>query len=212
MEVVIVSDAKSSNLKQLTEQAIITSGVRCVVVEAQKDVKYDNATTVHYDFDFNYNRCLNLGYSHTTENVCFANNDILFYPHWQESEKYLEEYGSLSLLNPGWGFHASFISPNVYEGYRTGRELCGWALIVSRETMAITGGFDEDVKFWCSDDIWGVQLQYHGIKHCLLTEYKIKHLTSRTLGFGLGADKYKEYTHGQASALDKARRKYAKHK
>ena len=213
MECVIVSDAKTPYLRGLTQQAIITSGVRCVIVEAQKDINYDhikNTVTVYYNFDFNYNKCLNLGYGYTTENVCFANNDVIFFPYWTECEPYLLKYGSLSLLNPGWGFHKDFIPPSVYEGYNTGRELCGWALIVSRDTMEKTGGFDEDVKFWTSDDLWREQLQYHGIKHALITEYKIRHLTSKTLGSGLPAEKFKEYTHGQAKEIERARRKYAK--
>jgi len=209
MQCVIVSDAKTPYLKGLTEQAIITSGVECIIVEKQP-INYENAITVHYSFDFNYNKCLNLGYRHTADNVCFANNDVIFGYNWQECEPYLLKYGSLSLLNPGWGFHANYIPPNVYEGYNTGRELCGWALIVSRETMEKTGGFDEDVKFWTSDDIWRTQLQYHGIQHALITEYAIKHLTSKTLASGLPRDKIFEYTHGQAREIEKAMRKYVK--
>ena len=206
MECVIVSDAKNEYLRQLTVEAIITSGVNCIVVEKQP-VEYE-CTTVHYDFDFNYNRCLNLGYKHThSEAICFCNNDVIFYPNWTESERYLKDYGSLSLLNPGWMFHKDF-HQGVHEGYRTGLELCGWALIVSRKTMEITGGFDEGVKFWTSDDLWRTQLQYHNIKHALIADYKIKHLTSKTLGSGLTRDKFIEYTSGQVAPHHKAIKKY----
>ena len=96
MEVVIISDAKNPYLRGLTEQAIATSGVRCIVVEKQP-IDYENAITIHYDFDFNYNRCLNLGYRRTVDNVCFANNDVLFGTDWTKVEPYLTKYGSLSL-------------------------------------------------------------------------------------------------------------------
>ena len=151
MDAVIVSNARTIDLYNLTVQAIETSGVNCVVVEQQK-VDYDNALTLHYDFPFNYNKCLNLGYKHTTGNVAFCNNDLIFGKGWTGIEKHFDKYGSLSALNPGWGFHAGFTG--IREGYNVGRELCGWCLIVSRETMEITGGFDEDVEFWCSDNIW----------------------------------------------------------
>jgi len=207
MEVVIVSDARTVQLRQLTVNAIESSGVNCIVIEANPDVVY-SCQTIHYDFPFNYNRCLNLGYSLTESDViCFANNDVIFGENWTESGKYLKDYGSISLLNPGWGFHKDFTS-GVYEGYNVGRELCGWALIVSRETMEKTGGFDEDVKFWCSDNIWSEQLRFHGIKHAIVADYYIKHLTSKTLCSGIPKKDFAHMTGGQAVLFQEAKKKY----
>jgi len=74
--------------------------------------------------------------------------------------------------------------------------------------MDITGGFDEGVKFWTSDDLWRAQLQHHNIKHALIADYKIKHLTSKTLGSGLSREKFIEYTSGQVPLHNKAKKKY----
>ena len=208
MEVVIVSNGKTEYLRNLTLQAIKTSKCDCLVVE-QTDAEYP-CRTIHYDFPFNYNKCLNLGYKFTKGNVCFANNDVLFGDNWWECERYLDEYGSLSLLNPGWAFHKKFTN-KVNEGYRTGYELCGWGLIVSRATMDITGGFDEDVEFWGSDDLWGSQLIHHGIKHALLTEYQIHHLTSQTLCKATERSLIHRYTGGQVPNIKKAKLKYGTH-
>ena len=206
MECVIVSDARNNALRELTEQSVRTSKVKCVVVEKQP-IEYD-CETVHYDFDFNYNKCLNLGYKHTTGNVAFCNNDLLFSDGWWEIEKYLDRYGSLSPYNPGWGFHAGF--SGVVEGYNIGRELCGWCLIVSRDTMDRTGGFDEGVEFWLSDNIWSIQLQHFGIKHALVCDYHVKHLTSKTLCSGIDRKTFGRYTGGQVPLFNKAKEKYVK--
>lgn len=204
IDVVIVSNAKTEALYLLTEQAIRTSGANCIVVE-QQPVEYD-CLTVHYDFPFNYNKCLNLGYQHTANNVAFCNNDLLFHEGWQGIERHFDQYGSLSPLNPGWGFHTEF-KAGVYEGYRTGRELCGWCLIVSRDTMEKTGGFDESVSFWGSDDVWGFQLQALGIKHALVADYKVHHLVSRTL-MGCDRQMIADLTHGQAPLINEARQRW----
>jgi len=209
MEVVIVSDARKPELRQMTVNAINSSGVNCIVIEANRDVVY-SCQTIHYDFPFNYNKCLNLGYSLTKDDaICFANNDVIFGENWTECEKYLKEYGSISLLNPGWGFHKDFTS-GVYQGSNVGRELCGWGLIVSRETMEKTGGFDEGVEFWCSDNIWAHQLEYHGIKHALVADYTIKHLTSKTLCSGIPKADFARMTGGQVPLMSEAVKKYKK--
>lgn len=207
MEVVIVSNARTPELKRLTDQAIKSSGVSCVVVEQNPDVSY-SCKTIHYTFPFNYNKCLNLGFQFTTDDVvAFVNNDVLFGSGWMECEKYLKDYGSISLLNPGWGFHKDFVN-EVHEGYNIGRELCGWCIIATRDTIKDIGGFDEGVEFWTSDNIYALQLQCFNIKHALITKYTCTHLTSKTLCSGLDKKQFAHYTGGQVPFFEEAKKKY----
>ena len=207
MEVVIVSNARTEQHRQLTLRAVETSGVRCVVVEQQPDVDYC-CDTVHYSFPFNYNKCLNLGFEYTTHDVVgFFNNDVEFIRPWIECEKFLKDFGSISLLNPGWGFHKQFIGKPINVGYRIGLELCGWGIVTTRETMKTIGGFDDDVEFWCSDNIYAEQLKKAKIRHALITDYSVKHVASKTLT-GTPSKLFGQYTHGQAAKFAAAKKKY----
>lgn len=208
MQVLIISNARNDTLNEYTLNAIESSGQECIVVE-QTDTDFP-CRTIHYDFPFNYNRCVNLGLSYCSENVCIANNDVLFLPGWEKIEDHLGEYDSLSPVNPEWERHMGL--EGVIEGYRIGYELCGWCIVVSQATIQKTGGFDEDVEFWCSDDVWAMQLQANKLKHALVCDSRVIHYTSKTLCSGLPGDLFKRYTSGQVENRNKASEKYIRNR
>jgi len=202
IDVVIVSDASTGY--HLTQQAIATCKAERIIVVEQQPVAYEGAITVHYEGAFNYNRCLNLGYQHTENNVAFCNNDLVFYD-WKHIERMLNEYGSLSPRSEGWFKHKGL--EGVIEGYEIGRHLCGWCLVVSRMTMAMTGGFDEGVEFYFSDNLWADQLRFHGIRHALDCESRVDHLVSKTL-LQQKSLRRKELESGQIDKYNEARKRY----
>ena len=135
---------------------------------------------LYYDFEFNYNKCLNLGFSVCkSKYVAFCNNDLHFGQDWAKNAV---SAGYLS-VSPT----AKHIFKGVREGYAVGSsrkkqgQILGWCIIVDRIVMERIGGFDTPVKFWYSDNVYAEQLKAVGIKHALVGSSKVKHFTSRSL-------------------------------
>ena len=86
VDIVIVSNATLN--KQLTIDAINSvhesdSFDFNVIVMEQTKARFENATTINYDFDFNYNKCLNEGAKYgSAKYIVFCNNDLLFEKDW----------------------------------------------------------------------------------------------------------------------------------
>jgi len=66
MDIIIISNAKEERFRSMTQNAIDSAiettknhNVRIIVVE-QQNIDY-NVETIHYDFEFNYNKVANLG-------------------------------------------------------------------------------------------------------------------------------------------------------
>jgi len=137
--------------------------------------------TLYYDNEFNYNWCLNLGRSLcNSEYMAFCNNDLYFEPRWAvHAITAMEKYGYLS-ASPN-NRRNSF--QGVREGYKIGTkgQLLGWCIITHKKVFDYIGQFDMPVRFWYSDNVYGVQLQCAGIKHALIGNSKVRHLESTTL-------------------------------
>lgn len=208
IDLVIVSDAKSGTYKDMTQRCIdsfrTTTSGGIVVVEKQ-DVDYHGCVVVSQPKRFNYNECLNIGFLLTTADyICFANNDVEFLDGWDCMLDY--DYDSMSPINPGWQFHTQFNNcTDPIEGYGIGSTLTGWCILAKRLTIERIGGFDTDVEFWCSDNIYADQLSYHGLSHALIPQSNVRHITSRTL---FGSENIGELTRNQAEKYLKAKQKY----
>lgn len=201
IDVVIVSDAKGKELQQLTEQTIHTAQgderheVAVYVVEKQNVAysAYKGATTLHYSFDFNYNKCLNYGAAHGTgEYIMFCNNDLIFEPGWTQLVDHMNKHrpplGSISPICPRTAAE-SHISPNA------GRKLAsrsanhdetrvlfaGWCFMLRRSVWEQIGRLDERRKFWTADNATLLQLKKKGVLHALDTDCIVHHLQSQTL-------------------------------
>ena len=93
MDIIIVSNGQSTYLQNITKNAIDTClessnliKFNFIVIEQYRKAVYKGARTIHYDFPFNYNRCLNLGLKHSTSKfVALCNNDLGFKRLWAEN-------------------------------------------------------------------------------------------------------------------------------
>lgn len=207
VDVVIISDAKNRQIQQMTQNAINTCingakgiKVNVIVVESQKNVKYNNAKTVYPDFPFNYNAYGNFGIKHgEAKYVIHANNDLLFGNGW---------------LNALIAANHPFVSPKEPRdqrqrdikintiGTQTGRHLSGWCFMMERYLWEKIGGFDEDINFYCSDDAVIEQCKAIGIEPMLVVNSVVQHLLSTTLKT-IPVNQRKELTDDQIRIFNK---------
>ena len=186
IDIVFVSNSLNSYLWMMTANAIrtarINAGVDIGKIVVTEQCLYANpfadAQTLYYDFPFNYNKCLNLGFSVCeSEYVAFCNNDLYFGDRWAKNIiRAMEENGYLS-ASP---VHKHQFN-GIREGYTIAREVLGWCIVAHRSVIETIGGFAEPVEFWYSDDVYAEQLKKHGIKHILVGTSYVKHLRSVTL-------------------------------
>ena len=201
MDIIIVSNGRTRYLRNITNNAIQTCQdssnlihFNFLVIEQDKKAAYKDAKTIHYDFEFNYNRCLNLGLKHSTSKfVALCNNDLAFKTHWAENiilamgDTYLSASPAKRKLEAA-----------PVEGYAIARHINGWCIVINRALIDIIGGFDTAVRFWYSDNIYGDQLKSKGVKHILVNNSAVQHLHSLTLkvsrtGRDLMGKQYKNY-------------------
>lgn len=169
---VIVACSKSNYHRQITNNAIASSKVDCIIVETFSNRPYEKAKlTLFWGKEFNYNACLNYGILHTdTEYIALCNNDLLFSPGWDRITETMKREGVMS-ASPFSQYsphrHGYKADGSVHYGYWIGHELLGWCIVVHRDIFSVIGKLDESLPFWCSDNLYGDQLQASGLKHIL---------------------------------------------
>jgi len=191
-DIILVSNATGKG-KSFTENAIksILSSkgqidFNIIVIEQIKGIAYENATTINYDFKFNYNKCLNLGISKTKNKyVVLCNNDLQFHKQWAENLfkgfkagfMSLSPYCKRTLRNKDIGNH-------ILQGYQIARHVAGWCIAIDRDILEKIGKINDDVEFWYSDNIYANQLIKAKIKHGLICNSFVTHIDggSKTLG------------------------------
>lgn len=199
IDLVFVSNSIDLSLWEMTRNAIRTGmqnagmevGTIVTIEQNRYIIKQPTGKTIHYDFPFNYNKCLNLGkfvcnnssHLHSSKRkskskyIAFCNNDLYFESNWaRNAVRAMKEYGYLS-VSPT----SKHIFSGVIEGYTIGRQLLGWCIIVDTCIFDKIGKFDESVNFWYSDDVYAHQLRKAGIKHALVGNSRVIHLLSRTM-------------------------------
>jgi hypothetical protein len=211
MDAVLVSDARNDRLKQVTEVAIISAGtqVNIIVVESNKEVFYDNVTTIHPVTPFNYNAYLNLGARvGSAEYILFANNDLIFMTGWKDSIiSEMEKHGvvSASPYSPLSDGEQNFrVNSESIFGYDVTTKFCGWAFVWKRDFFDKVQGLDEDFGFWCADNSAVEKLKKHNEKHILVTSSLVQHLGRTTMPY-LDANLKHAYT---ISGIEKFNRKF----
>jgi len=201
IDLVIVSNALDQDRKHITETAMLTASVdpmvgNIVVVEQQAHIYYNGAETVHYDFSFNYHKCLNLGIEYTdAEYIALCNNDLVFSFNW--ATKMLEGMNGYLSASP-WSenVHGIFWGGVTYDpvGWDVRSIIAGWCIVIHESVLKKIGKLHEGVKFWYSDNVYAAQIKKAGIKHILVRESRVEHLETRTLA---GHPLLSEYTGGQ---------------
>ncbi len=207
LDVVLVSNATTPALRAMSQRAIESAGTRArvIVLESDRSVRYDGATTLHPDVPFGYNAYLNLGArAGTGQYIFFGNNDLLFTPGWEAALiGAMREKGvaSASPLCPR--SHAPLglrAHSGVLPGYQVFERFCGWAFMWTRALFEQAGGLDETFTFWCSDNATVAQLQKLNQPHLLVTDSVVHHLGggSNTID-GLDAGTTYQYTVAEIS-------------
>lgn len=170
---VLVACSKSQYHIDITKQAILSSGVYCIIVETHPRAQpYKEAKiNLFWPKEFNYNACLNFGILHTTtEYIALCNNDIMFSKDWAKITERMKSNNVIS-ASPFSHYsqhrHGYKADGTIHYGYWVGHELLGWCLVIHRDLIGIIGKLDESRKFWCSDDVYSDQLRQFGIKHML---------------------------------------------
>lgn len=186
VDVVIISDGKTRQMQLMTQNAINTciSGakgikVNVIVVESAKGVTYRNASVLYPDFEFNYNAYGNFGIKHGSAHYAMlANNDLLFKPGWL-TELIKANHPLVSPKEPRDSRQRDIRVNTI--GDKTGRHLSGWCFMIERSLWNKIGGFDEDVNFYCSDDVVIEQCKVFDVQPMLIVNSIVKHLVSTTL-------------------------------
>ena len=219
IDVIIVSWALDAKFKKMTQAAIDTcrlDKVNIIVVEQNKKVKYD-VQTLHYDFEFGYHRCLNLGLKYCKNKyVALCNNDLLFRKDWAKNLVAILELGFDTVCpycpksHPQKGKeHGNYI----YEGWEMGSDFIGWCIAGEVELFRELK-LTEEIDFWYSDNLLNEQLRLLGKKHALVCNSIVEHLDigTKTLR-SLPHHQMEHYTRGQQPAYKEELRKlYAKRK
>lgn len=186
-DVVILSDARTVDAQQMTQNTIDTCiaganslPVNVIVIEQQRNVKYRDATTVCAEgLSFNYNQFANAGARlGSAPWIVVANNDLIFHDGWLH-QLLAADHQLVSPKCPRDSRHAGVVRNT--EGTKTGRHLAGWCFMISRKLWERIGGLDEAVCFWASDDIVIEQVKAVGVNPMLVPAAKVEHLRSVTL-------------------------------
>jgi GT2 family glycosyltransferase len=182
IDIIFVSNAFNDFMRMITDSAIRTvrnSGDLnwnvYVVEQTKQKTPYKNATTLYYDFPFNYNACLNVGIQASkSPYVALCNNDLVFYKGWGEN-----------IIKALQGYKSASPSTKFFEGIRLGykieKEVLGWCIVVRREIFEEIGELDTPCTFWYSDNVYADQLKRAKIQHALVGNSVVRHMTSVTL-------------------------------
>jgi len=90
--------------------------------------------------------------------------------------------GSASPMSPGLESQESLrkTSRSKFKlGYQIAREISGWCLLVSAETVRQIGPLDELFDFYFADYDYALELRRRNIKHALVFDSKVSHLEDR---------------------------------
>jgi hypothetical protein len=207
VKVIMLTGSFTQQLCEMTQNAIDLlhqhkgkHELEVVLVESNLSTfKYKDCTVVHNIREkFNYNQSILLGLKVAGHAYAYiiANNDI------EPQDGYLDEliessYESCSSLDPTLMLHDN--APEVWEGYRTSYQVCGWFLFFKRsviEKIQPIKLFPMELGFWYQDNWYADQIQKHGIKHALIRDSKVIHLESKTHDFlpsGMTHEQYKNY-------------------
>jgi GT2 family glycosyltransferase len=211
IDVIIISYAYNDDKRALTIQTIETLlasespkyyKFNIFVIESDKNTEiyeYPNTITLKPDQKFGYHTYLNIGVRKGKAPwLVLANNDLIFHKGWfrailqaKEEDPELESFGT-------WcnKFHKSkSVSkiPKIQYGYTNGIHVTGWLIVLTRELYNRMSGLDEKFYFWYCDDDYRMTIKQMEVKHALITNSEVSHLTSQTTN-ELSLEKYRHMT------------------
>ncbi len=192
IDVVILSNAKTAELKAITQQAINSClqseteiEFNVIVIEQNPNVFYENCKTYYDASEFNYNKFLNKGIElGSAQYIALCNNDLVFNSDWCSTiVAAMKKYNLLSAcpVCPHVQKYRMPLTEEIYLGYRNSHEVSGWCIVINRDILKVIGKLDEGFPFWFADNVYSEQLKKHGVAHALVTGSVVEHLGSRTL-------------------------------
>jgi GT2 family glycosyltransferase len=199
IDVIVLSFAGTPELRAMTERTLESlyrseekSKVQfnALVIESNRALspyQYPGSRTLYPATPFGYNRYLNIGVRQTKAAfVCLANNDLAFHPGWAtailEAANSHPDVLSFSPVDPWLHEQLGFSEmPAVVFGYEKMKHVTGWCFVIRRKLMDIIGEFDERLEFWYVDDDYSRTLESHGIRHALVRDAKVDHLSGETI-------------------------------
>lgn len=186
VDVIILSKVKDRAGYHMTQRAIDscyygTNGlpVNITVIEGGMSYRYERANTIFNRSKFNYNARANEGASlGKADWIMVANNDLTFHDGWLH-HLLAADHPIVSPHEPN-DPRQKDIQGNE-EGDTTGTHLSGWCFMIKRSLWEEIGKFDEDVDFWCSDDVVIEQVKAKGILPMVVKDSIVEHNVSATL-------------------------------
>jgi len=195
LSIIIVSDARNSNFYNATQETINSAlqqkneiEKEIIIIEKQNNVSYKNINKIIHvqDLEFNYNKFLNLGIEQSSgEYIALCNNDLTFFDNWDSKIiKVMNDNNILSasplhteLETPGGRSAFKNLQNRIFFGYRIGRELFDWCVVINRKVVEIIGKLDESpLYFYYNNELYAKQLIKSNIQHALIGHSVVKHL------------------------------------
>lgn len=185
VDVIMLSKASKYRDSIMTQKAIDScirgsNGLPINIIVMEGGVgQYHSATTIPKRGKFNYNQYANEGAAlGKADWIMIANNDLEFTDGWL--------HNLLSADNPVVSPHepTDMRQKGILDnqkGFECGRHFSGWCFMISRKLWLEIGKFDEDVDFWCSDDVVIEQVRAAGVTPMLVKESIVRHEGSVTL-------------------------------
>lgn len=185
VDVIMLSKASKYRESLMTQKAIDScivgaNGLPVNIIVMEGGVgQYHSAVTIPKRGKFNYNQYANEGAAlGKAEWIMVANNDLVFHDGWLHN---LVAAGNevVSPHEPSDPRQKAMIENEL--GTQCGRHFSGWCFMIKRTLWEKIGGFDEDVDFWCSDDVVIEQVKAAGVTPMLVKDSVVEHLGSMTL-------------------------------
>jgi len=216
VDIIILSYAKSEQLKNLTIQAVETVlasenpqeiQFNVLVIESNKTLQpyqYENTITIYPTEEFGFNKYLNIGIKRTSSPyICLCNNDLIFHKGWAtEILNVFNKRKNIDSANPyctNFKYDERIINgDNVIlrnENLTIDGILTGWCIFVKRRVFDKIGLLDERFTFWYSDNDYDLTLRKYSIKHALIKSSVVTHLACQS--HNTLDDKREELTTGQ---------------
>lgn len=185
VDVIMLSKAMKYRDSLMTQQAIDSciqgaNGLPVNIIVMEGGIgQYRNAVTIPKRAKFNYNQFANEGAAlGKADWIMVANNDLEFADGWLHN---LISAGN-DVVSPHepTDIRQKGIIENE-QGFECGRHFSGWCFMISRKLWLEIGKFDEDVDFWCSDDVVIEQVKAAGVTPMLVKQSIVRHAGSVTL-------------------------------
>jgi hypothetical protein len=197
LDIIVLSLAKDEAHFQMVKKCVesyLQDGdrfiKRIVLVESNKNFDLSVWSSVSNkilaicpEFDFNYNKFLNIALEHCdSEFICISNSDLKVLPNCvgnilKEFEKD-SELMSASPVDRTWhqnSYNNFPLDDHIYYGYQTTKYLLGFNIYCRRSVYDVIGKYDERFGFYHQDNDYEVCLKVNKLKHALVTSAHIVH-------------------------------------